>query len=265
VLIIANSLDQVISEHPKLVGFYGAVPLVVLEETSRRYGHGVLDLDVDYGAPAAKVLPEAYCHIVRNCVDNAVALGDRLSCVVASVGKEKCDAGRFAAWLIRRTLGVTVVETENPGLAMPRPALLSRSEGSLKRRVVRIMRAIAEPLNADEQARAEKARCEPTHGFWGTPPQPIELLDLFPDTTHIFGWTRCVEQGRPDDLTLEMQVDENLPIVFFSQGFCPKASLARYLAEKHRGIHVDTHDTLGAATMAKIEAFIRLCTAGGIR
>ena len=34
--------------------------------------------------------------------------------------------------------------------------------------------------------------------------------------------------------------------------------LAKHLAHKHRGMHVDVHDTLSAATMAKIEAFIRL-------
>ena len=116
-LIIAKNLDEVTAGHRKVIGFYGAVPLGTLQETAHRYGCGVLDLDVDYGAPAAKVVPEAYCHIIRNCVDNAVALGDRLACVVASVGKEKCDAGRFAAWLLGQTLGVPVIETENPGLA----------------------------------------------------------------------------------------------------------------------------------------------------
>jgi hypothetical protein len=127
------------------------------------------------------------------------------------------------------------------------------------------MRAIVQPMDDTEMAAAGAARGEPTHGFWGTPPHPIELLDLFPETTHLFGWTRCVEQGRPADLELEMAVPSDLPIIFFSQGFCPKASLARHLAEKYRGMHVDVHDALNAATRAKIEAFIRLSGSGGVK
>ena len=52
-------------------------------------------------------------------------------------------------------------------------------------------------------------------------------------------------------------------LIFFSQGFCPKAQLARHLAEVHRGMHVDVHETVNAAVRAKIEAFIRLSKRGG--
>lgn len=258
-LLVADTLEDVRAGSGRVVGFFGAPPLGILSEVASRCGAPLLDLDVCLGAPPARILPEAYCHIIRNCVDNAAALGSALAAVVAATGKEKCDGGRFAAHLIRERLGVEVIVTENEAGAAPaRPAVLCESRGPLKKRVVRIMRGIASPLDEEETRAAASARSTPTHGFWGTPPHPIELLDLFPETTHVFGWTRCVEQGRPADLELEMQVPGDLPTVFFSQGFCAKAALARHLAERHRGMHVDVHDSLSAATLAKIEAFVRL-------
>ncbi|MCP4199848.1 MAG: hypothetical protein GY762_22120 [Proteobacteria bacterium] len=257
-LIIADNLNQVRSQESNVIGFFGVPPRSVLEEATGRLGLPLFDLDVYYGAPESKIVPDAYCHIIRNCVDNAVALGPRLACVVAATGKEKCDAGLFAAWLIKEVVGTKMVFTKNEALLPARPPLLSEALGPVKKRVVRIMRAIVQPMDDTEKARVKADRGEATHGFWGTPPHPIELLDLFPETTHLFGWTRCVEQGRPADLGLEMAVPGDLPIVFFSQGFCPKASLARHLAETYRGMHVDVHDALNAATRAKIEAFIRL-------
>ncbi|MCP4602256.1 MAG: hypothetical protein GY847_17350 [Proteobacteria bacterium] len=264
-LVIADNLAEVLAQHEQVIGFWGVPPLEILKDLSTRLGLCLLDLDVYYGAPAAKILPETYCHIIRNCVDNAVALGPRLACLVAATGKEKCDAGRFAAWIVSETVGVDVITTENEELPDQRQPDLCEARGPLKKRVVRIMRGICEPPNEKETIEARAMRCEPTHGFWGTPPHPIELLDLFPETTSIFGWTRCVEQGRPADLELETAVPDDLPIVFFSQGFCPKAQIARHLAERHRGMHVDVHDSINAATRAKIEAFIRLSSPEGIK
>lgn len=251
-LIVAKSLQDVLAQDCPIIGFWGAPPKEALQEASERLGFALLDLDVYYGAPATKILPEAYCHIIRNCVDNAMALGSKLACVVAATGKEKCDAGRYAAWLVKNNTKAQVIMTENHQLPSPVAPKLCETQGPLKKRVIQIMQSMVEPVEGDFEA------CEATHGFWGTPPHPIELLDLFPETTHVFGWTRCVEQARPSDLDLEMYVPEDLPTIFFSQGFCPKAQLARHLSEKHRGMHVDIHDSINAATMAKVEAFIRL-------
>jgi hypothetical protein len=253
------SIGELLTSGRRALGFWGAPPREALEEAAARHpGAPWLDLDVFHGAPRSRAVPDAFCHIIRNCVDNALAAAPALDCVVAATGPEKCDAGRFAARLVGELTGTRVVETVNEGAPEPAPAPLCDATGPLKRRVVRVMEAIVEPLTAAEAAAARRARAEPTHGFWGTPPHPIELLDLFPDTTAVFGWTRCVEQGRPADLDLELYVPEGLPVVFFSQGFCAKGMLARRLAERHRGMHVDVHDALGAATRAKIEAFIRL-------
>jgi hypothetical protein len=262
-LITAKTVDEIARRHARMVGFYGAPPKDILFETAERHGTALVDLDVDYGAPETGVVPKAFCHIIRNCVDNAIALRGRLVAVVAATGKEKCDAGRYAAWLIREHLDIEVHLTENHALPPPSPPLLSEMRGPVTDRAVRIMQAIVNPLDDEERRIALAGACPPTHGFWGTPPHPIGLLDLFPDTTHLFGWTRCVEQGRPADIALEMTVPDDLPIVFFSQGFCQKSALAKHLAEKHNGIHVDVHDAMNAAITAKIEAFIRL-TGGGL-
>jgi hypothetical protein len=263
-LVIADNLAEIRRDNRKLVGFFGAPPRDLMFDIAARHQAALVDLDIDYRAPSSDWVPKAYCHIIRNCVDNAAALKDRLAGVIAATGKEKCDAGRFAAWLIKERLGVEVLFTECDFMPEAEPALLCECAGPAKKRAVRIMRSIVEPLTLEEQEAASRARCVPTHGFWGTPPHPIEVLDLFPDTTHFFGWTRCVEQGRFADLELETFVPSGLPIVFFSQGFCQKSALARHLALKYGGIHVDVHDTLNAAITAKIEAFIRLSTPVGV-
>jgi hypothetical protein len=263
VRLIRDDLDVLLARGERVLGFWGVPPRAALEAAAARFpGLGFYDLDVHRGAPAAKAVPDAYCHIIRNCVDNALALGGRLACLVAATGPEKCDAGRLAARLVAEATGAKVVETVNPGAAVLGEPLLCEARGPLKARVVRLVETPIEPLTSAERASAREARCEPTCGFWGTPPHPIELLELFPDTAHVFGWTRCVELGRPADLDLEAEVPADLPVVFFSQGFCAKSMLARRLAKRHRGLHVDVHDALGAAAMAKIEAFIRLAARG---
>jgi hypothetical protein len=263
VRLIRDELEGVLAGGARVVGFWGIPPRSALEAAAARFPDlGFYDLDVHRGAKALRLVPDAYCHIIRNCVDNALALGPRLACIVAATGPEKCDAGRFAARLVAEAAGVEVIETVNEGADAPAEPLLCEARGPLKRRVVRLMETPVEPLTAAEARVARRARCEPTCGFWGTPPHPIALLDLFPETTHAFGWTRCVELGSPADLDLEMRVPPDLPIVFFSQGFCAKSMLARRLAQRHRGLHVDAHDALGAATMAKIEAFVRLTARG---
>ena len=83
-------------------------------------------------------------------------------------------------------------------------------------------------------------------------------FSLFPDTTHIYGWTRCVEAGTPADLDLEMYVNPNVPTVFYSQAFCSKAQLAKYLADKYNGLYIDIDDYSSTSIKAKIEAFLKL-------
>ena len=97
-----------------------------------------------------------------------------------------------------------------------------------------------------------------TPGFWGVPPNDLSILKLFPDTTHVYGWTRCVEAGCPANLDLEMYVNPNVPTVFYAQAFCSKSQLAKYLADKYNGLYIDVDDLASKSVFAKVEAFLRL-------
>jgi len=220
------------------------------------YGRGLelVDLDVDAGAPDSGVLQPTTCRIIGNIVDNAVNLRGRLAAVVAAVGEGKCDRGRHAA-LILREMGFNVIESRfPPGEFENRPLVYSVSEGPLAERVNRIMDTVVDPSGPEE----DSSPCSPTHGFWGVPPHDFSLLDIFPPTTHIYGWTRCVEAGRPGDMEMECFVDPGVPTVFFTQTFCAKQDLARYLAGRHRGLYIDCHRGVNDSILSKVEAFIKL-------
>lgn len=235
----------------KKIGFYGYPPREVLEEQRGRFGGELVDLDVDLGAPDYKVLPDVYCHIIKNIVNNAIWLKDQLAVIVAAVGEDKCDQGRFAARILKG-MGFRVIETRNLNTRRLRPLRIAVSDLPLREKVERIMSLI----HSDDDR--EYRRCKPTHGFWGVPPHDMRLLDLFPNTTHVYGWTRAVEYGTPADLEAEMEVDPGVPTVFYAQAFCAKNSLAKYLAERYDGLYLSVHGRLTNADIAKLEAFIRL-------
>ena len=101
--------------------------------------------------------------------------------------------------------------------------------------------------------------CTPAAGFWGVPPRDFSILQLFPETTHVFGWSRCMENKTPDNTTLEEYMDPSIPTVFFAQSFCAKTALAKHLAGKHpQSLYVDCDVTAGNSTKAKIQAFLEL-------
>jgi hypothetical protein len=240
----------------RVIGYFGFPRRRILREARERYGASLplVDLDVDLGAPDSGILPATTCRIAANIVDNAAHLGPRLAAIVAAVGEDKCDRGRHAAFLLRR-MGLTVVESRFPEDELEdRPLVYSRARLPLRDKIDRIMATIVDPAPPP----ARPAACAPTHGFWGVPPHDMRILDLFPETTHVFGWVRCVEAGRPSDLELECRVDEGVPTVFFTQSFCAKQDLAHYLAGKHRGLAIDCHREINDSVLAKVEAFVRL-------
>lgn len=209
-----------------------------------------IDLDVDMNAPPTGLVPDAYCQIVTNLVDNAIYLKDELQTIVAAVGEDKCDGGRFAA-LILKDIGFKVVETRNNEIERE-PITIATSNLSLVEKVNRIMDTVCLPNEL------EYPQVQPTHGFWGVAPHDMRLLELFPNTTHVYGWTRCVEAGVPSDLELEMYVEPGVPTIFYAQTFCQKNSLARYLADKYDGLYIDCDGPLTNSVIAKVQAFIRM-------
>ena len=247
-----NKAKQIISQNLKAIGIWGYPDPEVLSQVRQKLpNHEVIDLDISYDMPDSGVLPEAYCRIMRNIVDNAFALQDNLEVIIASVGEEKCDSGRFAAKILEDS-GFNVIQTKFNETDNNFDTLISTSNLPLKEKIVTIMDNLIEPIAYTGE------KCRPEYGFWGVPPNDLSILELFPDTTHVYGWTRCVEAGRPADLDLEMFVDENVPTVFFAQTFCAKMQLAKYLAKKHDGLYVDVDDIASNSVKAKIEAFIKL-------
>ncbi len=237
----------------KIIGIWGYPDPEILNEIKLKYPSlQIIDLDQNLNHPNTELIPDNCCKIIKNIVDNSIYLKNNIELIIASVGEEKCDAGRFAAKILKE-LGLNIIETKynKPGSGNIKTPIAT-SDLPLKQKVLTIMDNIIIPVK--QEFSFKKA----DYGFWGVPPNDISILDLFPDNTHVYGWTRCVEAGAPADLDLEVFVDENIPTVFYAQTFCAKMQLGKYLARKYNGLYLDVDDVASNSVKAKIEAFIRL-------
>ncbi len=235
-----------------IIGFWGYPPPKTINELKKLYPEAIwIDLDIDFGYPDKKILPDAYCKIIKNIINNAFFLKEQLIAIIAPIGKDKCDSGWFA-YEVLKDLGFNIISTKYEELSPKNEIKISTSNIPLRQKVELITASIIEPVNI----KFEKSKAK--FGFWGVPPNDLSILELFPDTTHLYGWTRCVEAGTPADVELEMYIDEDIPTVFYSQAFCSKAQLAKYLADKYNGLYIDIDDKITNSTKAKIEAFLRL-------
>ena len=232
------------------IGFWGYPNPEIVKKTKEEYPNAEwIDLDIDFGYQDKNILPDSYCKIVKNIINNTVKLNPEK--IIAPIGKDKCDSGWFAAKLLK-DLGYNVEESIYENLENPYPIKICTSSMPLYDKFVTITDNIV------ERKEIITTQCQPKFGFWGVPPNDLELLKLFPDETHVYGWTRCVEAGTPADIDLEMYVDEDVPTVFYAQAFCAKSQLAKYLADKYNGLYIDIDDYANNSIKAKIEAFLRL-------
>ena len=232
------------------IGFWGYPEPLKIKGIKEKYPHAEwIDLDIDFNAPKTNILPESYCKIIRNIIDNTINLEPDL--ILAPIGKDKCDSGWFASKVLS-DLGFNVVQTIFEDLEPKKEIKICKSDLSLYDKVCLITDNIIYPKQT------ELSICQPQFGFWGVPPNDLEILKLFPNTTHVYGWLRCVEAGTPADIDLEMYVDKNIPTVFYAQAFCSKTQIAKYLADKYNGLYVDIDDYATTSVKAKIEAFLKL-------
>lgn len=232
------------------IGFWGYPNPKIVEKTKKEYPNAEwIDLDIDFGYQDKNILPDSYCKIVKNIINNTVKLNPEK--IIAPIGKDKCDSGWFAAKLLK-DLGYNVEESIYENLENPYQIEICTSSMPLYDKFVTITDNIV------ERKEIITTQCQPKFGFWGVPPNDLELLKLFPNETHVYGWTRCVEAGTPADIDLEMYVDEDVPTVFYAQAFCAKSQLAKYLADKYNGLYIDIDDYANNSIKAKIEAFLRL-------
>lgn len=240
-------------------GIVGIPPLAVIQELEAA-GDIIFDLDEplikkDIEAASA-FLPRVFCAILRTVVINAVNL--KLDRIFIDIGPGKCDCALHTATVLEDILPVTtIIKTRNQdqtGFGTP----LCAAQMPLIDKISAITRSVqcSSPGN-------RLPPCIPTAGFWGVPPRDFSLLQLFPDTTHVFGWTRCMENKTPDNQTLEELFNPEIPTIFFAQSFCAKTALARHLAARHpQGLYVDCDVTAGNSARAKIQAFLELSCPG---
>ena len=240
------------------IGFWGYPHPEVVKRVKSEHPDALwFDLDFDFSdiVPDSNILPESYCKIIKQIINNSLYYRDEIIKIVAPIGKDKCDSGWFAAQILK-DMGFDVEETKFETFEYRKPVVISTSNMPLYEKVDTITANIISSENY--VLPSEYSQTAPKFGFWGVPPNDLEVLKLFPNETHVYGWTRCVEAGVPADIELEMYVDENVPTVFYAQSFCAKAQLAKYLANKYNGLYIDIDDYATNSVRAKIEAFLRL-------
>ncbi len=235
-----------------IIGFWGYPNPKLIEKYKNEYpnAHWV-DFDIDYGFDKQDILPDSYCSIIKNIINAAFHYKENLICILAPIGKDKCDSGWFCYELLK-DMGFKIESSVFEEKSYKKDIVISTSSLPLRQKIEIITKGIYEP----EQITS--VQCKARFGFWGVPPNDLSILELFPDDTHLYGWIRCVEAMTPSDVELEMFVDKNVPTVFYSQSFCAKAQLAKYLADKYNGLFIDIDDRITNSTRAKLEAFLRL-------
>ena len=110
----------------KSIGFWGYPAPKVVNELKKDYPDANwIDLDVDFSNPKTNILPDAYCKIIRNIVDNALFINPDI--IVAPIGKDKCDSGWFAAKILAEK-GFKVIQTTFEDLAPKREIKVCTSD-----------------------------------------------------------------------------------------------------------------------------------------
>jgi len=238
------------------VGIVGIPPLAVIGRLNS-LGAQIYDLDepqvntdMELTAP---FLPRVYCAILRTALLNALHL--ELDMIVIDVGPGKCDCALHVSTVLQDLLPIPVIRTRNED-AVPFGHPLCQTRMGLLEKLQRITAGV----KSTAPYQPEKfPPCAPAAGFWGVPPRDFSLLTLFPDTTHVYGWTRCMENKTPADVELEALFNAEVPTIFFAQSFCAKTALAKFLAARHpRGLFLDVDVTCSSSTRAKIQAFLEL-------
>jgi len=239
----------------KIIGIVGIPPLEIIRKI-KDAGDTIVDLDepqlqlpIDL---SARYLPRVYCAVLRTVVLNAIHL--ELDRIYIDVGPGKCDCALHVATILKHIPGLPVVtptrnlDTRDFGFPV------CRSRLPLQKKILAITKGVQHT-----EPSPSLASCKATAGFWGVPPRDFSILSLFPDTTHVYGWTRCMENKTPADLELESHLNPDVPMVFFAQSFCAKTALARHLADQHhRALYLDCDVNAGSSARAKIEAFLEL-------
>lgn len=246
---------QYIASRPKKIrlGFTGVPPADIMREAIR-LSDEIIDLDMPMPdipiSTGEQITPKICCATLRTIAANTLKVDD-LDWIIFSSGIDKCDGGRFIAETIQKQHNIPVIMTENLNTIRAGNPICESSLPLLDK-----FQHIVDGIVYNEHP--SLTPCEPEYGFWGVPPNDFSVLDLFPPTTHVFGWARCMENRTPADIELEELVNPSIPTVFFAQAFCPKNILAYKLAKTYNGLYVEVDSHVDRSTRAKIEAFLWL-------
>ncbi|MDD5757923.1 MAG: hypothetical protein PHI06_02445 [Desulfobulbaceae bacterium] len=237
------------------VGIVGVPPLAVIRALNEAK---VIIHDLDARLVTASIdgvsplLPKVYCAILRTVVLNALHL--KLDAIFIDVGPGKCDCALHVSTILKEILSIPVIRTRNvdvAGCGTP----ISKARQDLTEKLL----AITEGVKYATVTPCQFKSCKPKAGFWGVPPRDFSLLEPFPVTTHIYGWTRCMENKTPADEVLEAYCNPKVPTVFFAQSFCAKTALAKFLADRHpQALYLDVDFTTSSSAKAKVQAFLEL-------
>ena len=158
--------------HPKLI-----------QETKIKYHNAKwVDLDVDFAYPKTNILPEAYCKIIRNIIDNTIYLKPDL--ILAPIGKDKCDSGWFAS-IILKDMVFNVIPSIFEETDYKKEIVICKSNLPLIDKITRITANIVSDeykgftyIHSEVPPKEENPFSNKnfTPGFWGVPPKYLEIL-----------------------------------------------------------------------------------------
>ncbi|MBU0485823.1 MAG: hypothetical protein KKB30_15070 [Proteobacteria bacterium] len=250
-----NWQDIIHNNKLQQVGIVGVPPLPTIQAL---HDNNIIIHDLDAILVKADLensvpyLPRVYCAILRTVVINAMNL--KLDAIFIDTGPGKCDAAFHVSTILKENLKIPIIRTSNNDhQGFGYPLCLTRMNPTEK------LVAITEGVKSPVPLTNPPDPCHPTAGFWGVPPRDFSIMKLFPDTTHVYGWTRCMENKTPADADLEALYNPEVPTIFFAQSFCAKTALARMLANKHpRALYLDIDVHTGSSARAKIQAFFEL-------
>ena len=238
------------------IGFTGVPPQNIIQEHQKLYPTCEwIDLDVPrpdvQKKDAVDHIPETTCSVIQTILVNSLSIEPDI--IIASIGEGKCDPMSFLIPIIKRSLPNTKVFEVANNDNVDHGVEISTSDMPLIDKFELITSSVVK-----QNKNIPLIYCKPQAGFWGVPPYDFSILKLFPNNTHVFGWTRCMENKTPNNIELELYVEDNTPTVFYSQSFCAKNILAKELARKHKGLYVEVDGLIDNSTKEKIKAFLEL-------
>ena len=129
------------------IGFWGYPDPDIVKKVKSDYPNAEwIDLDIDFYYPKTNILPESYCKIIRNIIDNTIYLKPDL--ILAPIGKDKCDSGWFASKILA-DMGFNVIQTIFEKLKPKRELKISTSNLPLYDKITMITDDIITPTKHD--------------------------------------------------------------------------------------------------------------------